>query len=71
LESGVSFDSPKGIVTLDGGSHHLVQPVSLARTNDSGGFDVFETYDNIPPSFEQESCDLIANPNINEQFTPN
>ncbi|MYH71825.1 MAG: transporter substrate-binding protein [Acidimicrobiia bacterium] len=71
LESGVSFDSPKGIVALDGGSHHLVQPVSLARTNDSGGFDVFETYDNIPPSFEQESCDLIANPETNEQFTPN
>ena len=71
LESGVSFDSPKGIVTLDGGSHHLVQPVSLARTNDSAGFDVFETFDNIPPSFEQESCDLIANPDINEQFTPN
>ena len=71
LESGVSFDSPKGTVILDGGSHHLVQPVSLARTNDSGGFDVFETFDNIPPSFEQESCDLIANPEINEQFTPN
>lgn len=71
LESGVSFDGPKGTVTLDGGSHHLIQPVSLARTNDSAGFDVFETFENIPPSFEQESCDLIANPDINEQFTPN
>ena len=71
LEGGVSFDSPKGTVTLDGASHHLVQPVSLARTNDSGGFDVFETFDSIPPSFEQQSCDLIANPDTNEQFTPN
>ena len=71
LESGVSFDSPKGTVTLDGPSHHLIQPVSLARANDSNGFDVFETFENIPPSFEQQSCDLIANPDTNEQFTPN
>ena len=71
LESGVSFDGPKGVVTLDGGSHHLIQPVSLARTNDTGGFEVFETFEQVPPSFEQESCDLIANPETNEQFTPN
>ena len=71
LESGsVSFDSPKGRVTLDGPSHHLVQPVSLARANDSNGFDVIETFENIPPAFEQQTCDLIANPDTNEQFTP-
>ncbi len=70
LESGVSFSSPKGEVSLDGGSHHLVQPVSLARANSSNGFDVFETFDNIPPSFEQDVCDLIASPDTNQQFTP-
>ena len=70
LESGVSFDSPKGTVTLDGGSHHLIQPVSLARANTSNGFDVFETFENIPPTFEQDVCDLIASPDTNEQFTP-
>ena len=71
LESGgVSFDSPKGRVTLDGPSHHLVQPVSLARANDANGFDVIKTFENIPPSFEQQTCDLIANPDTNEQFTP-
>ncbi len=71
LETGtISFDSPKGTVTMDGPSHHLVQPVSLARANDSNGFDVFETFENIPPLFEQQSCDLITNPDTNEQFTP-
>ena len=70
LESGVSFDSPKGTVMLDGGSHHLIQPVSLARANTSNGFDVFETFENIPPTFEQDACDLIASPDTNEQFTP-
>ena len=70
LESGVSFDSPKGQVTLDGGTHHLIQPVSLASANDSNGFDVIETFESIPPTFEQQTCDLIANPETNEQFTP-
>ena len=70
LESGVSFDGPKGTVTFDGPSHHLTQPVSLARTNDSNGFDVFETFDSVSPSWEQETCDLLANPDLNEQFVP-
>ena len=70
LESGVSFDSPKGKVTLDGGSHHLIQPVSLARANADGGFDVLQTFDAIAPSFEQEVCDLKAAPETNQQFTP-
>lgn len=70
LESGVSFDGPKGTVFMDGGSHHMTQPVSLARANDSNGFDVFETFENVAPSWEQETCDLISNPETNEQFTP-
>ena len=70
LESGTSFDGPKGTVLFDGASHHLIQPASLARTNDSNGFEVFETFESVPPSWEQETCDLITNPDINEQFTP-
>ena len=70
LQSGVGFDSPKGRVTLDGGSHHLVQPVSLARANADNGFDVLETFEAIPPSFEQGVCDLTARPGTDEQFTP-
>ncbi len=70
LESGPSFHGPKGTVTFDGPSHHVTMPVHLARTNDQNGFEVFETFESIPPAFEQQSCDLIANPETNEQFTP-
>ncbi len=71
LESGnVSVDGPKGTITFDGPSHHVIQQVSLAQTNDSQGFDVIATYDDIPPTWEQDTCDLIANPNTDQQFTP-
>ncbi len=71
LESGnVSFEGPKGLVTIDGASHHTIQPMSLAQTNDANGFDVFETFDSVAPTWEQETCDLITNPDTNEQFTP-
>lgn len=70
LEEGVGIDSPSGTVTLDGPSHHVVQNISIAQTNAEQGFDVIETRENIPPAYEQEVCDLIENPDTNEQFTP-
>lgn len=70
LEEGVSIDSPSGTVTLDGPSHHVTQSISIAETNDDQGFDVIETREDIPPAYEQEVCDLVANPDVNEQFLP-
>jgi urea transport system substrate-binding protein len=31
---------------------------------------VIDSQQSVPPSYEQEVCDLIANPNENRQFTP-
>lgn len=70
LESGVTFDAPSGLVKLDGGSHHLIQNVYVAETDENKGFDVIDRQQSVPPSYEQEVCDLIANPNQNTQFTP-
>lgn len=70
LESGIALDSPSGKVELDGPSHHVSQDVSIAEVNDQQGFDVLETESGVPPSFEQEVCDLVAEPETNEQFTP-
>lgn len=71
LESGdLSFKSPSGNIEVDGPSHHVVQPVSLAETDGTGGLKVLETADAVEPRFEMESCDLIKDPSINEQFTP-
>jgi urea transport system substrate-binding protein len=70
LESEITFDGPGGLVKLDGGSHHLIQNIHLAETNENKGFDVIDSQQSVPPSYEQEVCDLIANPNENRQFTP-
>jgi branched-chain amino acid transport system substrate-binding protein len=70
LETGVEFDSPSGRVELDGPSHHVAQNISIAEVNDERGFDIIETRESVPPSYEQEVCDLVEDPTTNEQFTP-
>lgn len=70
MESGVSIEGPSGTVTMDGPSHHVTQNVSIAQTNDQNGFTVVETTEAVPPSYEQSVCDLVENPDTNEQFTP-
>lgn len=70
LESGISTDSPSGQVVMDGPSHHVSQPVSIARTNEAKGFTVLETRADVAPEFEQSKCDLVENPETNKQFTP-
>jgi urea transport system substrate-binding protein len=69
LESDISIDSPSGRVTLDGRSHSVVQAINIAET-DGKGFRVIDTQEDVPPSFEQQVCDLKANPSLNRQFTP-
>jgi urea transport system substrate-binding protein len=69
LESDISIDSPSGRVTLDGRSHSVVQAINIAET-DGKGFRVIDTRTDVPPSFEQQVCDLKANPSLNRQFTP-
>lgn len=70
LDSDLTIDSPSGTVVLDGSSRHVTQNVSIAVANGVGGFDIIETAENVPPSYEQSVCDLVINPDINEQFTP-
>lgn len=70
LESGLTFEAPEGPVTMDGPTHHLVHNVHIARTNDEKGFDIIESFEGVEPSFEQEVCDLVAEPDQHTQFTP-
>jgi urea transport system substrate-binding protein len=70
LESGISIDSPSGPVTMDGPSHHVIQNVSLAIATPAGPFKVLQTQDAVPPSYEQQVCDLVKNPTLNKQFIP-
>lgn len=70
LESGVSFEGPGGTVTIDGPSHHLTQNIAIAEGNGDKGFEVISSEESVPPSFEQEVCDLVNEPDTNQQFTP-
>lgn len=70
LEGGISIDAPSGKVTMDGKSHHVMQNVSIGETDSNKGFTVLDTAADVPPSFEQDVCDLTADPSINKQFTP-
>ena len=70
LESGLTFEGPNGLVALQPKSHHLKQNIYIVKGNRDHGFDVIKTYDAVAPSFEDEKCDLIANPATAEAFTP-
>jgi branched-chain amino acid transport system substrate-binding protein len=55
---------------MDPGSHHVTQDISIAKTNDEHGFTVMSTKADVPPSYEDEVCDLVKSPSTNQQFTP-
>lgn len=69
LENGIEIDSPEGRVRMLP-SHHLMHQVYLVRGDDSHSFEVIEQFEDVMPAYEQEVCDLAANPNVSEQFTP-
>lgn len=70
LESGLEVDAPEGRVRLDPPTHHLWHNAHIAQVNDRQGFEIIESFENIPPEFEQEVCNLIENPDTFTQYTP-
>ena len=70
LESGLTFDAPNGTVMLEPGSHHLRQNIYIVEGDTQHSFKVLETFENVAPVYENEKCDLIANPDLAEHFTP-
>lgn len=70
LESGIGFDAPSGKVSVDAGTHHIVQSVHIARANESHGFTVIGEQQSVAPGYERSVCNLIANPKMARQFTP-
>lgn len=70
LESGLSYEAPNGTVMLEPKSHHLRQNIYIAEGDDQHGFKIVETFTDAEPTYENEKCDLIANPDLAEHFTP-
>lgn len=70
LESGISYGAPEGEVQMVGKAHHLVHNVLIGKVNGSQGWEVATTMPNVHPSYEEQVCDLIANPKQSQQFQP-
>lgn len=67
LESGLSFEGPSGTVTLDHATHHAVRNAYLAEVKDRK-WSVLESYPDAKPLDTAGVCDLIKNPNDNQQY---
>jgi urea transport system substrate-binding protein len=67
LETGISIDAPSGKVTIDPPTHHCVLDVHIAEVNDKK-LKVLEDFPQQKPSDTAAVCDLIKNPNDNQQY---
>jgi branched-chain amino acid transport system substrate-binding protein len=67
LETGISIDAPSGKVTIDPPTHHCVLDVHIAEVNDKK-LKVLEDFPQQKPSDTAAVCNLIKNPNDNQQY---
>jgi urea transport system substrate-binding protein len=67
LESGISIDAPSGKVSIDPPTHHCVLDVHIAEVKDKK-LNVLEDFSQQKPSDTGAVCDLIKNPNDNQQY---
>ena len=67
LESGLIFEGPSGLITIDKQTHHATRTALLAECRDRG-FELIEQYPEQPPADTQAVCDLIANPDDNMHY---
>jgi branched-chain amino acid transport system substrate-binding protein len=69
LEAGLAVDTPLGKVAMDGATHHCRYDMYLAEVRD-GGYRVIEKAAAVAATDMVGQCDLLKNPNTNQQFEP-
>ncbi len=69
LESNLSIDAPHGQVALDPATHHCTYDMYLAEVRD-GGYRVLDKSRAVTAIDMVGQCDLVKNPNTNQQFEP-
>ena len=67
LESGLSFDGPSGKLTIDPQTHHVTLDARLAVTENQK-FNILNTWEQQAPLDTQAVCDLVKNPDDNQQY---
>ncbi len=67
LETGISIDAPSGKVTIDPPTHHCVLDVHIAEVKDKR-LNVLQDFPQQKPADTAAVCNLIKNPNDNQQY---
>jgi branched-chain amino acid transport system substrate-binding protein len=67
LETGISIDAPSGKVTIDPPTHHCILDVHIAVVNNKK-LNVLEDFPQQKPTDTAAVCNLIKNPNDNQQY---
>jgi urea transport system substrate-binding protein len=67
LETGISIDAPSGKVTIDPPTHHCILDVHIAEVKDKK-LVVLQDFAQQKPSDTAAVCNLIKNPNDNQQY---
>jgi urea transport system substrate-binding protein len=69
LEGGLSLEGPGGTMAVDPKTHHFVFDMHLAEAK-SRKFEILQSFSQVQPTNPDGVCDLIKNPNTNQQFEP-
>ncbi len=69
LETGISIEGPGGSFTIDPKTHHCIYDMHLGEVK-GRKFEILQTFKQVPPTNPEGICDLIKNPNTNQQFEP-
>ena len=67
LETGISIEAPSGKVTIDPPTHHCILDVHIAEVMDKK-FKLLEDFPQQKPTDTAAVCDLMKNPNDNQQY---
>ncbi len=67
LEKGTSVEAPSGKVTVDPPTHHCVLDIHIAEVKDKK-LKVLQSFPQQAPSDTAAVCNLIKNPNDNQQY---
>jgi urea transport system substrate-binding protein len=67
LETGIGINAPSGKVTIDPPTHHCILDVHIAEVKDKRLI-VLEDFAQQPPADTAAVCNLIKNPDDNQQY---
>lgn len=67
IESGSTVEGPGGASTIDPKTHHCATDVYIGKVK-SHSFEILESYSNQPPADTAAVCDLVKNPDDNQQY---